>query len=789
MTIPLNACNGFGKAQTVLHEELHRLPENLRAPLVLCYLESATQEEAARQLGWSVRTFKRRLDRARQLLQLRLTRRALTLPALLSTDLLAPSAAPAGLIPSTLKAAVALTTGGAAATISAPVVALVNGLSHGPMLLTKAKTVGIVVLAGLLGTGLVLSGTMSRPTAQPENKQPEQQTRRAVDDNTRQAVSGGNVEEKVNKAGVDLFGDSLPSGAIARLGTIRFRHDWRLDTSAVSLDGRLLAGAGTSVIQVWDAESGKSLHRIQVNFNAPPGELAFSQDSKLLASYAGDKKLRLIDMGTGKITKQFELNKHIKNRNAFTSRYHCLEFLPNGRSLLLADAREATVRLIDIETGQEIRAFPFHGNVALAHDAKAFAVADANSRLLLVEIATGKELLKLDHPPSTDVNLAFGRNDKMLAAVDFNGDVHLWDLATGKLLHTLTPRGVVAKNGKEFLLGPIRSVNFSPDGRSLLATHGGYVVIWDVASGKEIRRLGCDGMRKVIFYRDGKLLLAMPDLMRSSDHMLTFLDAQSGKLRQAFDGHRSGIKAIAFSPDGRHVATCDEGDYADVRIWETSSARVVFQEKCKSQGPPNGLAFSLTGDILAAGDGNDIIALWDWKNGKLLQELPANSQLQHFNGSVTGHGGTVTAFSPDLRLGARTMFGQETVVLWDLASGKEWKRLEGGAGTACYCFSSDGRTLLRAGSSPTELTIWFWEVATGELHASAALINPGGPECVAFSGDGCRVAISVVELSKADGRVIRTRTNIPVYDLATDRIVTSLVGHTGGVSWHGLFPR
>ncbi len=65
----------------VLDEELGRLPEQLRAPLLLCYLEGATHDEAARQLGWSARTLRRRLDRGRQVLHARLLGRGLGLPA------------------------------------------------------------------------------------------------------------------------------------------------------------------------------------------------------------------------------------------------------------------------------------------------------------------------------------------------------------------------------------------------------------------------------------------------------------------------------------------------------------------------------------------------------------------------------------------------------------------------------------------------------------------------------------------------------------------------------------
>src|SRR5262245_54283138 len=67
----------------VLDEELGRLPENCRTPLLLCYLEGRTTEQAARQLGWSQRTLERRLAQGRERLRLRLTQRGLTLSGVL----------------------------------------------------------------------------------------------------------------------------------------------------------------------------------------------------------------------------------------------------------------------------------------------------------------------------------------------------------------------------------------------------------------------------------------------------------------------------------------------------------------------------------------------------------------------------------------------------------------------------------------------------------------------------------------------------------------------------------
>src|SRR4029450_10122108 len=83
------------------------LPEKWRLPLILCYLEGRTQDEAASQLGWSKSTLRRRLEEAREALGRRLTGRGIVWPAALSAVLLADCVAPAspGLVASTVEAA------------------------------------------------------------------------------------------------------------------------------------------------------------------------------------------------------------------------------------------------------------------------------------------------------------------------------------------------------------------------------------------------------------------------------------------------------------------------------------------------------------------------------------------------------------------------------------------------------------------------------------------------------------------------------------------------------------
>jgi uncharacterized protein (TIGR03067 family) len=143
----------------VLDEELSQLPAKYRAPLVLCYLEGMTKEEAARSLGWPVGSMSKRLAYGRDLLRERLTRRGVTLSSGLLFGALAENAAsavvPAALVTATVHAASLSSAAKAAAAgiISTQAVALAEGALHA-MFITKLKIMAtLLVTLTILGTG------------------------------------------------------------------------------------------------------------------------------------------------------------------------------------------------------------------------------------------------------------------------------------------------------------------------------------------------------------------------------------------------------------------------------------------------------------------------------------------------------------------------------------------------------------------------------------------------------------------------------------------------------------
>jgi RNA polymerase sigma factor (sigma-70 family) len=267
----------------ILDHELGLLSDRYRAPLVLCYLEARTQDEAARQLGWSLNTLRRRLAQGRRLLEARLRGRGVSLPAALAGVLAASTVA----VPGRLRAATVAAAGArAAGGITAGASLLAGARKPLSFLLwaTGKKIGGVVALAALavvvcLGFGLTMPARQAPPAGEPPPTVPLTLPSPPEGE--------GKVRGPAGAGRGDPAADPLPSQGVVRLGTARYRLGSRIESLAVSADGKLAAAAGGhrsfSNVGVFDLTDGRCLYSLPPEPGSNTEAVGLSPDGKILA--------------------------------------------------------------------------------------------------------------------------------------------------------------------------------------------------------------------------------------------------------------------------------------------------------------------------------------------------------------------------------------------------------------------------------------------------------------------------------------------------------------------------
>ncbi len=236
---------GWDELCRLLDDELLRLPECSRVPLLLCYLEGRTQDEAARQIGWSLRTLRRRLDKARNLLKARMIRRGATLGAGLFAEIMSPSFSHAVLTSELHDTILAAATGGKK-TVGASIAALamVNSAVRMATITKIAVWSALALLVGSAAAGMI---QLARTAA--EARQPVAQVPAPASDD-RKAVAPAAKEVG---GGQDRVNDRLPEGALSRLGAVAFRHGEATMGRSLTFtaDGKSLISAGGGWVRRW----------------------------------------------------------------------------------------------------------------------------------------------------------------------------------------------------------------------------------------------------------------------------------------------------------------------------------------------------------------------------------------------------------------------------------------------------------------------------------------------------------------------------------------------------------
>ncbi|RYP44524.1 hypothetical protein DL768_009019 [Monosporascus sp. mg162] len=195
----------------------------------------------------------------------------------------------------------------------------------------------------------------------------------------------------------------------------------------------------------------------------------------------------------------------------------------------------------------------------------------------------------------------------------------------------------------------------------------------------------------VAFSPDGKTLASA-----SADNTVRLWDAATGAQQQTLEGHSDWVNAVAFSPDGKTLMSASTDK--TVRLWDAATG--AQQQTLEGHSDwVNAVAFSPDGKTLASASGDKTVRLWDAATGAQQQTLEGHSDWV-----------SAVAFSPDGKTLASAS-NDKTVRLWDAATGAYQQTLEGHSDWVnAVAFSPDGKTLA---SASDDNTVRLWDAATG----------------------------------------------------------------------------
>ncbi|MEQ8674494.1 MAG: TIR domain-containing protein [Aggregatilineales bacterium] len=310
----------------------------------------------------------------------------------------------------------------------------------------------------------------------------------------------------------------------------------------------ILSASDDDTVRLWNSLTGNEVNRFGGHSDNVK-DIAFSPDGRTAITGSADGTMRLLDLANG-------LEGQRLDGHSFD--VILTEFVNDGEQALTT-AWDNTIILWDLSNGTPIETFlanRFINASDLSADGTRLAIGDdpasGDPAAYIIDVAT-KEVLTTFSEHGTLVSwITFNPDESMVASAAYDDTAFIWDAETGEILQTLDAPGTY-------------HMAFNADGTQLLTSGGEEAILWDVATGEEIKRftVGDETIEQAVFSPDGTGVLLK---LRAS---MVLMDIETSTARVAYEGHSGTIRSFTYSADGTRLLTGSQD--GTLRLWDAQS--------------------------------------------------------------------------------------------------------------------------------------------------------------------------------------------------------------------------